>query len=234
MEPIITVDNVWRHFGHQHQETALAGIDLTIEPGDFLCLAGPSGSGKTTLLNLMGVLDLPSQGRVTVCGQDTREASPRQRALLRRHLGFIFQAYQLIPVLTAFENVEYPLILAGKGHQQRTKLVNEALGLVGIAEHANKRPGELSGGQQQRVAVARALAGQPPIILADEPTGNLDSKASASLMDLLQRLNQELGITLALSSHDPKVIEKAKRIVLLNDGQIVREQTPPLGKALHP
>ena len=222
MEPIITVHNVWRYFGPEQQETALAGIDLTIEAGDFLCLAGPSGSGKTSLLNLMGVLDLPSQGRVTVCGQDTREASQHQRALLRRHLGFIFQSYQLIPVLTAFENVEYPLILAGKGRQQRAKLVNEALGLVGIAEQANKRPGELSGGQQQRVAVARALASHPPIILADEPTGNLDSKASASLMDLLQRLNQELGITLALSSHDPKVIERARRIVRLQDGQIVK------------
>ena len=226
MEAMIKVSNAWRLFGPQRQDRALAGVSLTVGAGEFLCLAGPSGSGKTTLLNLMGVLDLPSEGRVEILGQDTGRVSLRQRALLRRrHFGFIFQAYNLIPVLTAFENVEYPLIIKGKTRQQRSCLVRQALEAVGIGEYAAKRPGELSGGQQQRVAVARAIADTPPIILADEPTGNLDSKTSAALMDLLQHLNLELGITFAFSSHDPQVIKRARRIVGLQDGVIATDST---------
>jgi putative ABC transport system ATP-binding protein len=223
IEPLIKVSGVWRLFGPLKQDRALAGVDLALQTGDFLCLAGPSGSGKTTLLNLMGVLDLPNQGQVEILGRDTRDLNLRQRALLRRHLGFIFQAYNLIPVLTVFENVEYPLILAGRDRKERGDMVNQALRIVGIAEHASKRPGELSGGQQQRVAVARAIAGEPQIILADEPTGNLDSKTGAALMDLLLRLNHDLGITLTFSSHDLNVIKRARRIVVLRDGRINRQ-----------
>ena len=218
---LIKVSAAWRLFGPFKQDRALAGVDVELFSGDFLCLAGPSGSGKTTLLNLMGVLDLPSQGRVEVLGQATGDLSLRRRALLRRgQIGFIFQSYNLIPVLTVFENVEYPLILAGRARREREDLVNRALAAVGIAEHRRKRPGELSGGQQQRVAVARAIAGQPPILLADEPTGNLDSKTGAALLDLLCRLNEEHGITMAFSSHDPAIIRRARRIVILRDGLI--------------
>ena len=218
---IIRVSNAWRLFGQERQDKALAGVSLTVERGEFLCLAGPSGSGKTTLLNLMGMLDLPSDGQVEILGREGRGLNLRQRAILRRrHLGFIFQAYNLIPVLSVAENVEYPLILAGQGKAERSRLVEQALALVGIAEHGAKRPGELSGGQQQRAAVARAIAGTPPIILADEPTGSLDSRTGAALMDLLQGLNRELGITFVFSSHDPNVIKRAGRIVVLRDGQI--------------
>ena len=155
--PIIQVSNAWRLFGPQRQERALAGVSLTVAAGEFLCLAGPSGSGKTTLLNLMGALDLPTTGQVEVLGQETSGLSLRQRALLRRrHLGFIFQAYNLIPVLSVFENVEYPLIIAGREQAERSCLVTQALEMVEIAEHGGKRPGELSGGQQQRVAAPAA------------------------------------------------------------------------------
>lgn len=221
INPIIQVSNAWRLFGPQRQERALAGVSLTVAAGEFLCLAGPSGSGKTTLLNLMGALDLATEGQVQVLGQETRGLSLRQRALLRRrHLGFIFQAYNLIPVLSVFENVEYPLIIAGRGQAERTRLVTQALEVVGIAEHGGKRPGELSGGQQQRVAVARAIAGRPSIILADEPTASLDSKTGTALMELLHGLNQELATTFVFSSHDPNVIQQARRVVTLQDGQV--------------
>ena len=227
--PIIRLTDAWRLFGPQQQERALAGVSLTVAPGEFLCLAGPSGSGKTTLLNLMGLLDLPSSGSMEFLGQETSTLSRTERAILRRHqLGFIFQGFNLIPVLSVAENVEYPLILAGMAGEERRRRVEHALGLVGISDHGRKRPGELSGGQQQRVAVARAIAPAPPLILADEPTGSLDSRTGAELLALLRRLNQELGTTFVFSSHDHNVINQAQRVVLLQDGQVksdlVREE----------
>lgn len=222
--PLISAANVWRLFGSSHQDRALAGVTLTVNQGEFVCLAGPSGSGKTTLLNLIGLLDLPDNGQVTLMGRDTKGLSLRQRAIFRRrYLGFIFQSYNLIPVLSVMENVEYPLILAGREKHARARLATQALEMVGIAEHGHKRPGELSGGQQQRVAVARAIAGSPPIIVADEPTGSLDSTTGAMLMDLMLLLNQQLGTTFVFSSHDPNVINRAERIITLRDGQIARE-----------
>ena len=222
---IIRLTDAWRLFGSQSQERALAGVSLTVKRGEFLCLAGPSGSGKTTLLNLMGLLDQPSSGQVEFLGQETKGLSLRQRALLRRHhLGFIFQSFNLIPVLSVAENVEYPLILSGVGSQERNQRVAHALTLVGIAEHSHKRPSELSGGQQQRVAVARAIAPTPPLILADEPTGSLDSRTGADLLHLLQRINQEFGTTFVFSSHDAKVINQARRIVTLQDGKVQSDQ----------
>ncbi len=219
--PIIRLTDAWRLFGPQQQERALAGVSLTVAPGEFLCLAGPSGSGKTTLLNLMGLLDLPSSGSMEFLGQETSTLSLTERAILRRHqLGFIFQGFNLIPVLSVMENVEYPLILAGMAGEERRRRVEHALGLVGISDHGRKRPGELSGGQQQRVAVARAIAPAPPLILADEPTGSLDSRTGAELLALLRRLNQEFGTTFVFSSHDPNVINQAQRVVLLQDGQV--------------
>ncbi len=227
--PIIRLTDAWRLFGPQQQERALAGVSLTVAPGEFLCLAGPSGSGKTTLLNLMGLLDLPSSGHMEFLGQETSTLSLTKRAILRRHqLGFIFQGFNLIPVLSVMENVEYPLILAGMAGEERRQRVEHALSLVGISDHGRKRPGELSGGQQQRVAVARAIAPAPPLILADEPTGSLDSRTGAELLALLRRLNQELGTTFVFSSHDHNVINQAQRVVLLQDGQVksdlVREE----------
>ena len=228
--PIIRVTDVWRHFGPRQEGRALAGVSLTVAPGEFLCLAGPSGSGKTTLLNLAGLLDLPSSGQVELLGQETRGLSLRQRAILRRgHLGFIFQSYNLIPVLSVAENVEYPLILGGLDRRERRSRVERALTLVGIGEHGGKRPTELSGGQQQRVAVARAIAPNPPLILADEPTASLDSRTGASLMALLLSLNRELGTTFLFSSHDPQVIHQAHRVVTLQDGQIKEDRTCPGG-----
>jgi len=225
--PLITVTNVWRLFGILRQDRALAGVTMSVDSGDFVCLAGPSGSGKTTLLNLMGLLDLPSRGQVSLLGHDTRDLSLRQRAIFRRaHLGFIFQAYNLIPVLSVAENIEYPLILNGQKAQERSRLTRQALDLVGLNDHRHKRPGQLSGGQQQRVAVARAIAGSPPLILADEPTGSLDSETGAALIELLLGLNQELGTTFVFSSHDPKVIAQARRVVTLHDGQIASDIRP--------
>ncbi|MBA3016428.1 MAG: ABC transporter ATP-binding protein [Proteobacteria bacterium] len=224
--PLITVTDAWRLYGSLNQDQALAGATLAVDKGEFVCLAGPSGSGKTTLLNLIGLLDLPDKGQITIMGHDTMSLTLRQRAIFRRcSLGFIFQAYNLIPVLSVAENVEYPLILRGKEKQERAHLVERALKLVEISQHALKRPGELSGGQQQRVAVARAIAGSPPIILADEPTGSLDSGTGTALMNLLLRLNQQLGITFIFSSHDPNVTSRAQRIITLRDGKVAHELT---------
>jgi len=202
---------------------ALEDIDLVIDEGEFTALAGPSGSGKTTLLNLLGALDEPSSGQVRLDGENLADLAPAQLSELRLHkLGFIFQAYNLIPVFSAAENVEFVMELQGVPAAERRKRATELLAQVELEGLGDKRPLEMSGGQQQRVAVARALASRPRIILADEPTANLDSKTAIRLLDLMVGLNREGGTTFLFSSHDPLVLERARRRVWLRDGGIDR------------
>jgi putative ABC transport system ATP-binding protein len=183
---------------------------------------GPSGSGKTTLLQLIGCLDQPTSGKVTINGKDVSRLNRNQRADMRRGtLGFIFQFFALIPTLTAYENIEMPLLLAGKGGRERRDRVNYLLKAVDLTDHAQHRPDQMSGGQQQRVAIARALATEPTIVLADEPTANLDTPNGRQVMEIMTRLNQETGVTFIFATHDPRVIKYAHRIVTLRDGQIV-------------
>jgi len=198
---------------------------LEIERGEFVCVAGPSGSGKTTLLNLIGAIDFPTTGSVTVAGRNTGGLSPSDSAIMRRDtIGFIFQSYNLIPVLTAYENVEYVLLLRGLPHAERRQRVSGALASVGLKDMLQKLPKEMSGGQQQRVAVARAIVASPPIVLADEPTANLDSVTGRDLVTLLHRLNLEQGTTFIFSSHDPVIIEHADRIITLQDGRVINDK----------
>lgn len=203
---------------------ALRGVDLTIEPGEFTAIVGPSGSGKTTLLNIIGGLDRPSEGGVEVDGTDISELSDNQLIDFRKaHIGFVFQAYNLIPVLTAKENVEFVMLLQKRPKSERDARATELLNAVGLADQTNKRPSEMSGGQQQRVAVARALAAKPALILADEPTANLDSASTANLLDIMARLNQEEGATFVFSTHDQRVIDRARRVITLEDGVVVKD-----------
>ncbi len=204
---------------------ALDGVDLDIEAGEFTVLMGPSGSGKSTLLNLIGGLDEPSGGTVTVDGQHLAGISATERSKIRLHrIGFVFQAYNLIPVLSAFENAEFVLLLQGMPPAERRARVMATLEAVGLQGMEHRRPNELSGGQQQRVAVARAIAGHPAIVLADEPTANLDSKTGEELIALMKTLNTEQGITFLFATHDPKVMASARRIVRLVDGRIVADE----------
>jgi putative ABC transport system ATP-binding protein len=204
---------------------ALRGVSLAIEAGEFTVLAGPSGSGKTTLLNLFGALDAPSAGRVRVDGQELAALSRAELASLRlAKLGFVFQAFNLIPVLTARENVEFVMELQGVKLTERRARALAILAEVGIAELADKRPLEMSGGQQQRVAVARAIVSRPRLVLADEPTANLDSDTAERLIELMERLNHQHGVTFLFSTHDPLVIAKAHRVVRLRDGRIVADE----------
>ncbi len=207
--------------------TALRQVSLEIAPGEFTVIAGPSGSGKTTLLNLIGCVDVATRGQVMVAGQDTGKLSEGDLTRLRLNaLGFIFQSFNLVGVLDAFQNVEFPLLLQKKlNAPQRRERVMDLLKRVGIDEHAHHRPGELSGGQRQRVAIARALVTLPRIVLADEPTANLDSVTGNQILDLMQELNRE-GTTFLFSTHDPKVVTRAGRVVRLVDGRIVAEETP--------
>jgi len=210
--------------GHQ-QVQAVQQLDLRIDKGEFTVLAGPSGSGKTTILNLIGALDRPTAGEITVAGVALNRVSSRQLADFRlRKIGFVFQAYNLIPVLTAAENAEFPLMLQGIDKKIRRRKVIELFAELGIAGLENRRPLDLSGGQQQRVAVARSLVAEPAVILADEPTANLDSQRSADLLNLMQRLNQDKGLTFVFSSHDPQVIQCARRVVSLLDGRLLTDQ----------
>ncbi len=204
---------------------ALCDINLNIERGGFVVLSGPSGSGKTTLLNIIGGLDKASSGQVVLDGQLLTGLSEVTLSQTRRdHIGFVFQAYNLIPVLTARENIEYVMKLQGHSQPQCDKRTLEITQKLGIAELLDKLPNQLSGGQQQRVAVARAVAATPKLILADEPTANLDSKTAASLMDMMQDLNEDEGVTIIFSSHDPEVIKKAKHSIVLKDGKVVTNE----------
>jgi putative ABC transport system ATP-binding protein len=204
---------------------ALRGIDLVVNKGDFLVIAGPSGSGKTTLLNLIGGLDTPTRGAVYFEREDLSRKSDAELSTMRLHkLGFVFQAYNLIPVLTARENIEFTMVLMGVPERQRTQRVMDLMRDLGIDELAEKRPHEMSGGQQQRVAVARAIITDPSVVLADEPTANLDSTTGASLLDLMERMNREKNITFIFSSHDPQVIQRGRRLFLLRDGKIDRKE----------
>jgi putative ABC transport system ATP-binding protein len=200
---------------------ALRGVDLDIARDEFTTLTGPSGSGKTTLLNIVGALDQPTAGEVGVAGRDLTRVPRGEAAQFRLdHVGFIFQAYNLVPVLTAYENAEFTLLLRGERADERKRTVEPLLQRVGLGDMMHRKPHELSGGQQQRVAVVRALATSPSIVLADEPTANLDSESSEALLELMAELNRELGTTFLFSSHDPVVIERARRVVELLDGRV--------------
>jgi putative ABC transport system ATP-binding protein len=203
---------------------AVNDISLQIAEGEFTALVGPSGSGKTTLLNLIGGLDNPTEGTIRVSGVDITTMPENKLIDFRlQHIGFVFQSYNLIPVLTAAENVELVMLLQQKTKKERELRTRELLEEVGLADKMHCRPSELSGGQQQRVAVARALASKPRFILADEPTANLDSKSAENLLDIMERLNKEEQVTFIFSTHDPRVIEKGKRVITLVDGKIVSD-----------
>ena len=204
---------------------ALRGVDLNIEKGEFTAIVGPSGSGKTTLLNIIGGLDRPSDGTIEVGGKDISTLSDNQLIDFRKnYIGFVFQAYNLIPVFTAKENIEFVMLLQKKSKVDRDARVSELLSAVGMTDKIDKRPSELSGGQQQRVAVARALASKPAFILADEPTANLDSKSTSDLLDIMAKLNQEQHVTFVFSTHDQRVIDRARRVITLDDGVITSDQ----------
>jgi putative ABC transport system ATP-binding protein len=204
---------------------ALQGINLDVQKGEFLAIAGPSGSGKSTLLNLIGGLDEPTSGKIFLENTDLSTLNKGKLAQMRLFkLGFVFQAYNLIPVLTAAENVEFVLMQQGIPERERRRKTIRLLEELGIGEYANRRPNAMSGGQQQRVAVARAIASEPMLVLADEPTANLDSETAGSLLDLMRNLNQTKGITFIFSTHDPMVMERAERLVRLKDGKVIGDE----------
>ena len=203
---------------------AVNGVHLHIERGEFIALKGPSGSGKTTVLNMIGGLDRPDTGEILIDGVDITKLGGRELIDFRLHnIGFVFQAYNLIPVLTAAENIEFTMLLQKRSREDRRKRTQELLKEIGLVDQADRLPSRLSGGQQQRVAVARALAPKPRFVLADEPTANLDSKSAFNLLDIMARLNQEEKITFLFSTHDPRVIERARRVITLEDGKIVED-----------
>lgn len=224
---IIEVKEIVKVYDEKSQNpvTAVNGISLQFEEGEFTAVVGPSGSGKTTLLNMIGGLDQPTSGQILIQDMDIWKLSSSGLTDFRLHnIGFIFQAYNLIPVLTAKENVEFILQLQGKTKSERAHRSLELLTAVGLEEKQHNRPAKLSGGQQQRVAVARALASRPKFILADEPTANLDSKSAENLLDIMEKLNKEEKITFIFSTHDPRVMNKARRVILLEDGKITKDE----------
>ena len=223
MNPIIQTQNLTKIFKETAQEVcAVDNINLEFVQGEFTAIVGPSGSGKTTLLNLIGGLDSPTSGKVFIDGKDISTLTEKQMTKFRlQNIGFIFQAYNLIPVLTAKENVSFVMELQGKNKTETSNRAEELLLSVGLNDRADSRPAKLSGGQQQRVAVARALASKPKFILADEPTANLDSKSAENLLEIMEKLNKEENITFIFSTHDPRIMAKARRIITLEDGKVI-------------
>ena len=215
-------DGVWKIFEQEAESVqAVRDVSLTIERGEFTALAGPSGSGKTTLLNLIGGLTRPTQGRVWVAGREVSRMSNQELARLRlEEVGFVFQAYNLLPVLTALENAEFPMLLQGVPAEERQARVRGLFARTGMEGLEDRRPGKLSGGQQQRVAVVRAVASRPALVLADEPTANLDSVTSEALLDVMGELNRDLGVTFVFATHDSRVMERSRRLVRMVDGTV--------------
>ena len=226
MTTVIETKNLNRRFGSGETEVvALDNVSIEIEAGEFTAIIGPSGSGKTTLLHLIGGLDNPDSGSVNLSGSNIASMTGNELSDFRRdHIGFIFQASNLIPVLSAKENIEYIMLLQGVAPAERRKRVNEMLALVGLEGLGDRRPAQLSGGQQQRVAVARAMASNPDIILADEPTANLDSITGVSLLEVMRELNQTRNMTFVFSTHDDKIMERATRLIHLSDGKIQKDE----------
>ncbi len=227
MTPIVSIQDAIKDYPlGKTTVRALHGINLVIGTGEFTAIAGPSGSGKTTLLNLIGCVDTPTEGLVEVAGSNVAKLSERDRTNLRlEHLGFIFQSFNLIPVLTVFQNVEFPLLLQKKWTSaERKERTETILDRVGLSDQIAKRPNELSGGQRQRVAIARALVTRPSLVLADEPTANLDSKTGQTILDLMKRMNEEENTTFIFSTHDQRVMDHARRLVSLGDGIIENDQ----------
>jgi len=225
---LVSVENVSRAFPMDHNEVrALDQVNLRVRCGEFLAISGPSGSGKSTLLNLIGCIDRPTSGQIRIDGTDTGALTFGQASQLRREkIGFVFQTFNLIPVFTASENVEYPLLVQQVGARERKRRVAEALESVGLAQRAHQRPDLLSGGERQRVAVARAIVHRPALVLADEPTANLDTHNATQLVDLMQDLNARLGLTFIFSTHDQRLLEHTPRIVRLTDGRVASDSNP--------
>ncbi len=228
-EPAVRTEGVWKIFSQEAEEVqAVRDLTVTIDRGEFTALAGPSGSGKTTLLNLIGGLTRPTRGRIWVAGQEVSTMSNQELARLRLdRIGFVFQAYNLLPVLTAMENAEFPMLLQGVEPEARKARIGELFARTGMTGLEDRRPGKLSGGQQQRVAVVRAVASRPALVLADEPTANLDTASSEALLDVMAELNRELGVTFVFATHDARVMERSRRLVRMVDGAIASDETQP-------
>lgn len=222
----VRTEGLWKTYEHDGIEVhAVRDVSITIEPGEFTALAGPSGSGKTTLLNLIGTLTRPTRGKVWIGGTEVTDETESTLAKLRLHkIGFVFQAYNLLPILTAAENAELSMLLQGIAADERKSRVEELFARIGLQGLEDRRPNKLSGGQQQRVAVARAVVGKPAMVLADEPTANLDSSASDELLDVMEELNRELGVTFVFATHDPRVMDRARRLVRIVDGGIESDE----------
>jgi putative ABC transport system ATP-binding protein len=222
----VRTEEIWKVYPQEPTPVeAVRGVTLEVDSGDFVAMAGPSGSGKTTLLNLLGGLTKPTRGRIWVGDDELTKMSAKRMARVRlERIGFVFQAYNLLPVLTALENAEFTMLLRGVPTGERRSRVRELFQEIGLEGLEDRRPGKLSGGQQQRVAVARAVVGDPALVLADEPTANLDSATSAALLDVMERLNRDHGTTFVFSTHDPRVMERSRRLISLVDGQIAEDE----------